>query len=667
MRHLSVDVETYSSVNLADCGAYKYAESEDFEVLLFGYSVDFGEPEVIDLACGEDIPMEIVMMLFDPTVRKHAFNAAFEWITLSRYFKLTRKEQLAWARQWHCTMIHAYYLGYAGNLDMVGKAVGLPEDKQKLATGKALIRYFSCPVKATKTNGGRTRNLPHHDPEKWKLYKEYNRMDVVAETNIYMKLKGIPVPDFIWEQWFTDLKINSRGVPMDHELIIGAIECDRIDREHQMSKFKQLTGLANPASNTQLLSWVTQHGVDMPNMQKATVGNVLKRDDLPEEVREALELKKEVSKTSIRKYNKMLDYECRDGRARGIIQFYGASSTGRYAGRGLQIQNLKRCYLSDLDTPRKLAKQQNYEALNMLYDSVSDTLSQLIRTALTASHGHILLDADFSAIEARVLAVLAGEQWIIDEFKGDGKLYEATASQMFGVPKDQIKKGTELYKLRQQGKVASLACQYQGSVNALTSMDFNHEIPDEQKPGLVSQWRSANPHIVQFWYAIENACIDTIKTGTAHRVGKYIKTELVSSQGISYLRIRLPSGRHQYYVQPSIGINRFGKESIVYKGKNQATGKWGDRETYGGSLTEGITQAVARDLLAEALERLEANGFEVLFHVHDEAVVDYPSVSEEVDQQNLEKMYGIMSEVPAWFSEMPLKSDGWKRHYYIKD
>lgn len=667
MRHLSVDVETYSSVNLADCGAYKYAESEDFEVLLFGYSVDFGEPEVIDLACGEDIPMEIVMMLFDPTVRKHAFNAAFEWITLSRYFKLTRKEQLAWARQWHCTMIHAYYLGYAGNLDMVGKAVGLPEDKQKLATGKALIRYFSCPVKATKTNGGRTRNLPHHDPEKWKLYKEYNRMDVVAETNIYMKLRGIPVPDFIWEQWFTDLKINSRGVPMDHELIIGAIECDRIDREHQMSKFKQLTGLANPASNTQLLSWVTQHGVDMPNMQKATVADTLKRDDLPEEVREALELKKEVSKTSIRKYNKMLDYECHDGRARGIIQFYGASSTGRYAGRGLQIQNLKRCYLSDLDTPRELAKQQNYEALNMLYDSVSDTLSQLIRTALVASSGRILLDADFSAIEARVLAVLAGEQWIIDEFKGEGKLYEATAAQMFGVPKEQIKKGTELYKLRQQGKVASLACQYQGSVNALTSMDFNHEIPDEQKPGLVSQWRSANPHIVQFWYAIENACIDTIKTGTAHRVGKYIKTELVSSSGISYLRIRLPSGRHQYYVRPSIGINRFGKESIVYKGKNQVTGKWGDRETYGGSLTEGITQAVARDLLAEALERLEANGFEVLFHVHDEAVVDYPSVSEEVDQQNLEKMYSIMSEVPAWFSEMPLKSDGWKRHYYIKD
>lgn len=667
MRHLSVDVETYSSVNLADCGAYKYAESEDFEVLLFGYSVDFGEPEVIDLAFGEDIPMEIVMMLFDPTVRKHAFNAAFEWITLSRYFKLTRKEQLAWARQWHCTMIHAYYLGYAGNLDMVGKAVGLPEDKQKLATGKALIRYFSCPVKATKTNGGRTRNLPHHDPEKWKLYKEYNRMDVVAETNIYMKLRGIPVPDFIWEQWFTDLKINSRGVPMDHELIIGAIECDRIDREHQMSKFKRLTGLANPASNTQLLSWVTQHGVDMPNMQKATVADTLKRDDLPEEVREALELKKEVSKTSIRKYNKMLDYECHDGRARGIIQFYGASSTGRYAGRGLQIQNLKRCYLSDLDTPRDLAKQQNYEALNMLYDSVSDTLSQLIRTALVASSGRILLDADFSAIEARVLAVLAGEQWIIDEFKGEGKLYEATAAQMFGVPKEQIKKGTELYKLRQQGKVASLACQYQGSVNALTSMDFNHEIPDEQKPGLVSQWRSANPHIVQFWYAIENACIDTIKTGTAHRVGKYIKTELVSSSGISYLRIRLPSGRHQYYVRPSIGINRFGKESIVYKGKNQVTGKWGDRETYGGSLTEGITQAVARDLLAEALERLEANGFEVLFHVHDEAVVDYPSVSEEVDQQNLEKMYSIMSEVPAWFSEMPLKSDGWKRHYYIKD
>lgn len=664
MRHLSVDVETYSSVNLADCGAYKYAESEDFEVLLFGYSVDFGEPEVIDLACGENIPMEIVMMLFDPTVRKHAFNAAFEWITLSRYFKLTRKEQLAWARQWHCTMIHAYYLGYAGNLDMVGKAVGLPEDKQKLATGKALIRYFSCPVKATKTNGGRTRNLPHHDPEKWKLYKEYNRMDVVAETNIYMKLRGIPVPDFVWEQWFTDLKINSRGVYVDTDLVYGALAIDEDVRKDQMGEFRQLTGLANPASNTQLLSWVTQHGVDMPNMQKATVADTLKRDDLPEEVREALELKKEVSKTSIKKYNKILDYLCDDNRIRGLLQFYGASTTGRYAGRGVQLQNLPRTYLNDIDTARALVKQHNSTGMEMLYDSVSDTLSQLIRTAFIPSPGNVLLDADFSAIEARVIGWLAGEEWVLEEFRGAGKIYEATASQMFGVPKEQIKKGTELYKLRQQGKVAQLACSYGGGVAALTAMDFNHEIPDDMKPGLVKQWRAANPHIVAFWSKLERACIDTIKSGTSHTINGRIRSHLVSSGGITYLQLELPNKRSIYYCEPHMTVNRFGNESIGFYGKNQVTGKWEKQETYSGKIAENCTQSVARDLLAESIERLEANGFEILFHIHDEVVIDYGG--DDADEA-LEKVYALMSEVPKWAKGLPMAADGWVGAYFKKD
>lgn len=664
MRHLSVDVETYSSVNLADCGAYKYAESEDFEVLLFGYSVDFGEPEVIDLACGENIPMEIVMMLFDPTVRKHAFNAAFEWITLSRYFKLTRKEQLAWARQWHCTMIHAYYLGYAGNLDMVGKAVGLPEDKQKLATGKALIRYFSCPVKATKANGGRTRNLPHHDPEKWTLYKEYNRMDVVAETNIYMKLKGIPVPDFIWEQWFTDLKINSRGVYVDTDLVYGALAIDEDVRNDQMAEFRQLTGLANPASNTQLLSWVTLHGVDMPNMQKATVTDTLKRNDLPEEVRQALELKKEVSKTSIKKYNKILDYLCKDDRIRGLLQFYGASTTGRYAGRGVQLQNLPRTYLNDIDTARALVKQHNSTGMEMLYDSVSDTLSQLIRTAFIPSLGNVLLDADFSAIEARVIGWLAGEEWVLEEFRGAGKIYEATASQMFGVPKEQIKKGTELYKLRQQGKVAQLACSYGGGVAALTAMDFNHEIPDDMKPGLVKQWRAANPHIVAFWSKLERACIDTIKSGTSHTINGRIRSHLVSSGGITYLQLELPNKRSIYYCEPHMTVNRFGNESIGFYGKNQDTGKWVKQETYSGKIAENITQSVARDLLAESIERLEANGFEILFHIHDEVVIDYGGGDAD---EALKKVYALMSEVPKWAKGLPMAADGWVGAYFKKD
>lgn len=651
-------------MNLADCGAYKYAESEDFEVLLFGYSVDFGEPEVIDLACGENIPMEIVMMLFDPTVRKHAFNAAFEWITLSRYFKLTRKEQLAWARQWHCTMIHAYYLGYAGNLDMVGKAVGLPEDKQKLATGKALIRYFSCPVKATKTNGGRTRNLSHHDPEKWKLYKEYNRMDVVAETNIYMKLRGIPVPDFIWEQWFTDLKINSRGVYVDTDLVYGALAIDEDVRKDQMTEFKQLTGLANPASNTQLLSWVTQHGVDMPNMQKATVADTLKKDDLPEEVREALELKKEVSKTSIKKYNKILDYLCKDDRIRGLLQFYGASTTGRYAGRGVQLQNLPRTYLKDIDTARALVKQHNSTGMEMLYDSVSDTLSQLIRTAFIPSPGNVLLDADFSAIEARVIGWLAGEEWVLEEFRGAGKIYEATASQMFGVPKEQIKKGTELYKLRQQGKVAQLACSYGGGVAALTAMDFNHEIPDDMKPGLVKQWRAANPHIVAFWSKLERACIDTIKSGTSHTINGRIRSHLVSSGGITYLQLELPNKRSIYYCEPHMTVNRFGNESIGFYGKNQVTGKWEKQETYSGKIAENCTQSVARDLLAESIERLEANGFEILFHIHDEVVIDYGGGDAD---EALEKVYALMSEVPKWAKGLPMAADGWVGAYFKKD
>lgn len=664
MRHLSVDVETYSSVNLADCGAYKYAESEDFEVLLFGYSVDFGEPEVIDLACGEDIPMEIVMMLFDPTIKKHAFNAAFEWITLSRYFKLTRKEQLAWARQWHCTMIHAYYLGYAGNLDMVGKAVGLPEDKQKLATGKALIRYFSCPVKATKTNGGRTRNLPHHDPDKWSLYKEYNRMDVVAETNIYMKLRGIPVPDFIWEQWFTDLKINSRGVYVDTDLVYGALVIDEDVRNDQMAEFRQLTGLANPASNTQLLSWVAQHGVDMPNMQKATVADTLKKDDLPEEVREALELKKEVSKTSIKKYNKILDYLCKDDRIRGLLQFYGASTTGRYAGRGVQLQNLPRTYLNDIDTARALVKQHNSTGMEMLYDSVSDTLSQLIRTAFIPSPGNVLLDADFSAIEARVIGWLAGEEWVLEEFRGAGKIYEATASQMFGVPKEQIKKGTELYKLRQQGKVAQLACSYGGGVAALTAMDFNHEIPDDMKPGLVKQWRAANPHIVAFWSKLERACIDTIKSGTSHTINGRMRSHLISSGGITYLQLELPNKRSIYYCEPHMTVNRFGNESIGFYGKNQITGKWEKQETYAGKLAENATQSVARDLLAESIERLEANGFEILFHIHDEVVIDYGG---DDAGSALEKVYALMSEVPKWAKGLPMAADGWVGAYFKKD
>lgn len=974
MRTLSVDIETYSSVSIKDCGAYKYAESSDFEILLFGYSVDFAEPEVIDIAQGEDIPLEIVMALFDPNVIKTAYNAQFEWICLSNYFGLDRERSLQWIRQWRDTMIHAYYLGYAGSLEMVGKAVGLPEDKQKLSIGKALIRYFSCPVKPTKSNGNRTRNYPHHDPEKWNLYKEYNRMDVVSETNILQKLMGIPVPEFIWEQWFTDIKINSRGVPMDHELIVGAIECDRIDKEKNMQAFRALTGLANPASNAQLLSWLHDEGLAIENMQKATIADALKRGDLPENIRRALELKQEVSKTSIRKFSKMLDYECADGRARGILQFYGASTTGRYcltgdhevltpfgwkridewnggliavwnptsevvsfqkskalsfpytgemieysdvrlrqistpdhkmyckrnprsgwetltveemtknrpvvpffgyrqtvpcgisdnelrvlimvqadgnfkedgylvlhftkdrkaerckrllrragivfsysaresktdpkpqhyfriarrnqplslrmfrdktfgwwllnenadtffdelpnwdgysitqnsmqystvnkqnadiiqalahmsgracsmlvkkadgvtrkqdsyilniwlhptnqhelrcepkripfdgtvycaetstgffmvrrngrvwvtgnSGRGIQLQNLKRCYLSDLDTPRELVKQQNYAGLNMFYDSVSDTLSQLIRTAFIPDKGEVLLDADFSAIEARVIAWLAGEDWVLEEFRGDGKIYEATASQMFGVPKELIQKGSDLYKLRQQGKTAQLGCSYGGGVNAITAMDFNHEIPDEMKPGLVEQWRESNPNIVRFWYKLEKACKDTIKTGASNTVNGKLRTELVQSAGIRYLRIVLPNGRAIYYCNPRMTTNRFGNESIGFMGKNQVTGKWEKQETYSGRIAENCTQAVARDLLAESIERLEAEGFRVLFHIHDEVVITYGGDNPE---EALERVYGIMSFVPPWAEGMPMAADGWIGMYFKKD
>lgn len=663
MRHLSIDIETYSSVDISESGAYKYAESEDFEVLLFAYAVDFAPAQIVDFTAGEELPEEIRIALFDPAVIKHAFNAAFEWNCLSRHFRLDRETQLAWIKQWRCTMVHSYYLGYAGTLASVGEAVHLPEDKQKMAIGKALIRYFCQPCKPTKTNGGRTRNLPQHDADKWQLFKEYCRRDVDSEIAIYRKLEGLQPSEEFWQQWFTDQKINSRGVPLDLELIQGALVCYRESNTRAVAEFKELTGLENPKSNIQLSDWLREHGCDLPNLQKATVTDALK-SDLPDDVRRALQLRQITGKSSISKYEKMLSCRCADGRARGMLQYYGASTTGRYAGRLIQLQNLPRSYLSDYDTPRALVKAGSWQGIELLYGSVPDILSQLIRTAFIPSKGSILLDADFSAIEARVIAWIADEEWVLEEFRGEGKIYEAVASQMFGVPKEKIKKGTELYKLRQQGKVAQLACAYGGGIPALTSMDYDHAIPEEQKQSIINQWRNANPRIVRFWSDMEKACIDTIKTGMSHRLYGKLETQLIMYADITYLRIVLPNGRALYYNSPFLTTNRFGRPSIGFYGMNQTTRKWCHQETYGGKLAENVTQAVARDLLAEAIERLESEGFDVLFHIHDEVVIDFHGR----DPENaLKRVYTLMSAIPDWAKGLPMAADGWYGAYFKKD
>ena len=660
MHHLSIDLETYSSVPIAKAGAQKYIASPDFEILLFAYSLD-GSPVVcVDFAQGEMLPQEIANALTSPNYIKHAYNAPFEWGCLSKYVG----RQLP-PEQWRCTMLHGLYAGYTAGLDATGRALGLAEDKRKLNTGKALIRYFCVPCTPSKTNGMRTRNYPHHNPERWRLLKEYCCQDVVTEMEIERRLSAVPVPDFVQKEWETDLIINSRGVAVDMEMVEGALELGATVRNSLMAEAMQISGLNNPNSVKQLTAWLEgETGEEVAALRKDTVAKMLARDDNSPHVQRMLEIRQELGKTSTKKYDAIEVAVCPDGRVRGLLQFYGANRTGRWAGRLVQVQNLPRTYTEPLDLARELVKGRKLDALKLIYGSVPDTLSQLIRTAFIASPGHILIDADFSAIEARVISWLAGEEWRLEVFRTHGKIYEASASQMFGVPLELIKKGNPEYALRQKGKVAELALGYQGSTGALINMGaLDMGIPEEDLPDIVTRWREANRRIRDLWYKMDAAAVQVITQGGAVGVNNVvIAREFNYEQGTDCMTITLPSGRKLYYIEPQIGQNQWGNPSISYMGMDQTTKKWKRIETYGGKLVENCVQAIARDCLAQAIEHLEAAGLPVIFHIHDEVVIDCPP-----DTATLEDVVKIIAQPIPWAPDLPLGADGWVGRFFKKD
>ena len=601
--HLSIDIETKSSVDIGKAGAYKYAQSPDFGILLFAYSLDDSPVRVIDLACGEKIPETIRLALMDPAVTKHAYNAAFEWYCLNRAGYQTPLEQ------WKCTMAHGLYCGYTAGLDATGKAIGLPQEKQKLATGKALIKYFCTPCKPTKANGGRTWNLPEHAPEKWELFKEYCGQDVVTEKAILRRLEMFPMPEEEERLWQMDVRMNAYGVRVDTSLIGGALSIHERSTEELIRKAASITGLSNPNSTAQLLGWLRGQGTELPDLRKETVSETLDNpENLPEEVKTVLEIRQQLGKTSIKKYEAMKTACCTDERVRGLTQYYGANRTGRWAGRMVQMQNLPRNYLKTLDYARKLVKAGNYEGVKALYGNVPDTLSQLIRTAFIPSEGHKFVVADFSAIEARVIAWLAGEQWVNEVFATHGKIYEATASQMFGVPVEKIVKGNPEYSLRQKGKVATLALGYQGGVNSLISMGaLGMGLTEEELPEIVDRWRQANPRIVDLWYQVGNAALAVMESAQPQAVhGLVFALEGDLLYGQSFLTVRLPSGRKLFYPKPFLKENQFGRPAVHYYTVGQQTRKWEVASTYGGKMVENIVQAIARDCLAETLKRIDA-------------------------------------------------------------
>lgn len=660
IHHLSIDLETYSSVPIAKAGLYKYVQSPDFEILLFAYSVDNGPVEIVDLAQGEILPDWLYDAVKSSDFVKHAYNAAFEWYCLSKFYGF-----LLPVEQWRDTMLHGLYCGFTAGLDATGKALGLPAEKQKMSVGKALIRYFCIPCTPTQSNGGRTRNLPKHDPEKWSLFKTYCIGDVVTETEIEQRISNFPVPDDIEKQWQTDLVINARGVAVDMDLVRGALEIDATARDNLTNEAVSMTGLDNPNSVTQLTKWIesnTQKPVD--DLRKETVAAMLDGDEITGDARRVLEIRQELGKTSTKKYDAIEAAVCSDGRVRGLLQFYGANRTGRWAGRLVQVQNLPRTYIEQLDLARNAVREKRADKLQFMFGSVPDTLSQLIRTSFIASPGHVLVDADFSAIEARVISWLAGEQWRLEVFRTHGKIYEASASQMFGVPIEKIKKGNPEYALRQKGKVAELALGYQGSSGALIAMGaLRMGIPEEDLPDIVSRWRDANKRIVDLWYSLESAAVSVIQNGAPAGVrGLVLAREFDIEHNLDFLTITLPSKRKLYYANPALGENQWGRPSILYCGVNQTTKQWTQLETYGGKLVENVVQAIARDCLAIAIEHLEEAGFPVVFHVHDEVVIDCPA-----EKADLDRVVQIMTLPIPWALDLPLNADGWVGEYFRKD
>jgi DNA polymerase len=648
MRTLSIDIETYSATDLKSAGVYKYVEDEDFQILLFAYAYDDEPVRVIDMAQGEDIPASVVADITSPHVLKTAFNANFEITCLRTLFPEIDPDQ------WECTMIKAGMLGLPMSLDGMAKALKL--DNQKMAAGKALIRYFSVPCKPTIKNGGRTRNLPHHDLEKWELFKKYCGMDVEVERDGRNKMDFFSISDTEHRLWVLDQQIVSRGVLIDQKLVKNAIRIDAEQREILTAEARKLTGLENPNSGMQLRNWLSkEYGRPVKSLAKGAMAELLENSP-SEKVTKVLKLNQELSKTSTAKYQTMLDVVCKDGRAKGLLQFYGANRTGRWAGRKVQLQNLPQNHLRDLDLARKTVLEGDRGMVELLYGNVADTLSQLIRTALVAPKGSRFIVADYSAIEARVIAWLAGEKWRNEVFATHGKIYEASASQMFGVPVEKITKDSPL---RQKGKIAELALGYQGGVGAMKAMGGERMgLSEEEMQEIVYNWRAKSPAIVKLWRGLEEAATAVILN--PHKKAAYRGIKFFNKHGILWMQ--LPSGRCICYVQPKMGTNRFGSPSIVYMGIDQMTRKWTQQETYGGKLTENCVQAIARDCLAVAMLRLAERGYQIVMHVHDEIVVEEP-----YGGRTVEDVCSIMAEPIEWAKGLLLPADGYETDYYKKD
>jgi len=653
---LAIDIETYSDVSLTECGVYKYVDSENFRILLFAYAFDDEDVAIVDLACGETLPNRVMNALLNKDVVKTAFNAQFERVCINKYFNIETEN-------WECTMVKALSLGFPGDLDSVGKVIGIEPDKQKLMTGKNLIRIFSIPRKVKKDNQislleDKIRILPEDRPEEWRLFKEYCMRDVETERAIRNKLsrfKTIPEEKLLYQ---LDQKINDRGVLIDLDMAKNAIAIDTEQTERLTKKYQEITGLENPNSLTDLKKFIkNKTGKVVKSITKHNLKDLKEKLKEYEDVVAALEIRERLSKSSIAKYKKMIDVACSDGRARGLLQFYGAG-TGRWAGRLIQVQNLPQNHITDLDTAREIIKNGDLDFLEMMYDNPSDVLSQCIRPAIIPNPGYKFVVADFSAIEARVIAWLAGEQWRIDVFNSHGKIYEASASQMFHVPIEQIHKGSPL---RQKGKVAELALGYQGSTGALISMGaLKMGLTEDELPDLVNQWRKSNPKIVKFWYDTEAAVMEAITNKSTVRIGKYLKAIYQSG----FLFIELPSGRRLAYVKPKVmEHDKFpGKQKIVHQVINENTYQWEEVDTYGGKLVENIVQATARDCLAHSMLKLDKVGYKIVMHVHDEIIVEI-----EEDRNELEIITGIMGQEIPWAKGLPLRADGYECRYYRKD
>ena len=659
IKTISIDIETFSDIDLSKCGVYKYTESENFEILLFAYSINHGEVQVVDLALGEKIPTEIIKALVNDKIIKWAYNANFERVCLSRYISRYYPEyfisysipedtvnEFLEPSSWRCSMIWSAYLGLPLSLAGVGAVLGLEE--QKLKEGKDLIKYFCVPCNPTKSNGGRTRNLPMHDMDKWELFKKYNKRDVEVEISIQERLQSYPVPEFLWDEYHLDQEINDRGIALDMELVENAIKFDEIAKQKASEELQGLTNIENPNSVMQMKEWLKNNGVEAESLGKKQVTEMIK--DAPKEIADVLELRQQISKSSVKKYLAMKNAGCVCNRARGMFQFYGANRTGRWAGRIIQLQNLPQNHIGDLEDARELVKFGDYSAFETLYD-VPDTLSQLIRTAFIPRKGMKFVVADFSAIEARVLSFLANEKWRMDVFANNGDIYCQSASAMFKVP---VEKHGVNGHLRQKGKIAELACGYGGSVGALKAMGaLDMGLQEEELEPLVKSWREANPNIVAMWWAIDKAIKNAIinRTTTETHGLKFIYKS-------GMLFIELPSGRRLAYVKPKIGINQFGSESVTYEGVG-STKKWERLESYGPKFVENITQAISRDILCYAMQRLSYCF--IVGHVHDEMIIEF------IKELSLENICEQMGETPPWIKGLLLRADGYECEFYKKD